>query len=68
MSFPRVLTDRGPRRHRPRDQHMVRIHENNTLADIVAAQHHIIAGHPIIYVVSTGTEFREKFLAGEWRI
>lgn len=51
-----------------RDQYMVRINENNTLADIVAAQHHIIAGHPVIYVVSTGTEFREKFLAGEWRI
>lgn len=52
----------------PRDQCMHLITEGNTLAEVLAAKGHVLPGHPVVYVVSRGTEFRAKFLAGDWEI
>jgi len=52
----------------PRDQRMVRIDEGKTLAEVLAVDDHVIPGHPVVYVVSKNSDFRAKFLAGEWEI
>jgi hypothetical protein len=52
----------------PRDQRMHLIDENNTLAEVLAEKDHVIPGHPVVYVVSRDTEFRARFLAGDWAI
>jgi len=28
----------------------------------------VLAGHPVFYVIAKGTEFRQRFLDGEWEI
>ena len=52
----------------PRDQSMRRVEENNTLAEVLAEQDHVIPGHPVVYVIAKDTEFRARFLAGDWAI
>lgn len=52
----------------PRDQKMIRIDESKTLGEVLAEDACVVPGHPIVYVVAKGTEFREKFLAGEWEL
>ena len=52
----------------PRDQKMVPIDESKTLGEVLAEDECVVPGHPIVYVVAKGTEFREKFLAGEWEL
>jgi hypothetical protein len=47
---------------------MVLIDEGSTLAEALASENHVIPGHPVVYVVSKGSEFRTKFLAGEWEL
>jgi hypothetical protein len=52
----------------PRDQKMILIDESKTLGEVLAEDECVVPGHPIVYVVAKGTEFREKFLAGEWEL
>ena len=51
-----------------RDQHMILIDERMTLGEVLAADDHIIPGHPVLYVVSKRTKFKTKFVAGEWEL
>ena len=52
----------------PRDQKMMLIDESKTLGEVLAEDDCVVPGHPIVYIVAKGTEFREKFLAGEWEL
>lgn len=52
----------------PRDQKMVLMDEIETLGEILQKDGNVVPGHPVFYVVAKGTEFREKFLAGEWEL
>lgn len=50
----------------PRDQRMNLINEYKTLAEVLAEKDHVIPGHPVVYIVPKNTEFRTRFLAGDW--
>jgi hypothetical protein len=51
-----------------RDQKMIKVDETKTIGEVLAKDGNVIPGHPIFYVVARDTEFREKFLAGEWEL
>lgn len=52
----------------PRDKRMHLIDESKTLGQVLAAEDHVIPGHPVVYVVSKDTQFKVAFLAGDWEI
>ena len=47
---------------------MIKVDETKTIGEVLAKDGNVIPGHPIFYVVARDTEFREKFLAGEWEL
>jgi hypothetical protein len=44
------------------------VDETCTLGEILAANEHVISGHPVFYIVAQGTEFRERFLKDTWKL
>jgi hypothetical protein len=52
----------------PRDKYFVRVKEDTTLKQVLAAEDHVIPGHPVIYIVSQDSEFKIRFLAGNWEL
>ena len=51
-----------------RDQFMRSLNEKTKLGDLFKDKECVLAGHPVFYVIAKGTEFRQRFLDGEWEI
>ena len=62
--WPKVVEE-GPSRYGDKAAQWVRVHEGWTLGEVLGRPDHITPGIPAMFVLATGTPFKQRFLAGD---
>lgn len=55
-------SEEGPSRYGPKAAGWVKVDEKWTLADALAREDHVVPGIPVFFVLSKGSDFRQRFL------
>ena len=63
--WPDSSEDEGPQRYGLKAATWRPVQEQQTLGDLLAQPDYVVPGVPVLFVTAKGTEFRERFLAGD---
>jgi len=67
---PEGFVDDGPKRYGTKSARWVRVAEEDALGQVLQRPDYVIPGVPVLFVVASGTQFRDRFLANDtkaWR-
>ena len=63
--WPEGAEEEGPQRYGPKAASWHRVEEQHNLGWLLSQPDYVIPGIPLLFVTAQGTDFRERFLAGE---
>lgn len=63
--WPQDLRDAAPQRYGPRASKWCKVDESRLLGEFLSQPDYVIPGIPVFFVVSKGSEYRERFLSDE---
>ena len=63
--WPQDLQDAAPQRYGPKASKWCRVSEKLWLGEVLAKPDYVIPGIPVFFVVSKGSDYRERFLSDE---
>ncbi|KAA6430080.1 MAG: hypothetical protein FRX49_00511 [Trebouxia sp. A1-2] len=63
--WPQDLQDAAPQRYGPKASKWCQVSENLLLGEVLAKPDYVIPGIPVFFVVSKGSNYRERFLSDE---
>ena len=63
--WPQGAEEEGPQRYGPQAADWQRVRQQQTLGSLLSQGDYVVPGVPLLFVTARGTEFRERFLAGD---
>lgn len=63
--WPQDLKDVAPQRYGPCASKWCRVKESKLLGELLSQPDYVIPGIPVFFIVSGGTDYRERFLSDE---
>lgn len=63
--WPQDLKDVAPQRYGPCASKWCRVKESKLLGELLSQPDYVIPGIPVFFIVSRGTDYRERFLSDE---
>ena len=63
--WPETGEEEGPQRYGSKAADWQRVREQQTLGSLLSRADYVVPGVPLLFVTAKGTDFRERFLAGD---
>ena len=63
--WPQDLKDAAPQRYGPKASRWCKVDESSLLGELLSQPDYVIPGIPVFFIVSKGSDYRERFLSDE---